>query len=98
MDGTARAALTEPNPKLRWIRLRELCADVTRLRRGELFAQRIALERERLALENSKARQATEEEFWKWTEREDIREKLYPEGEGLTPETLEKIERELRLM
>jgi len=96
--GIVRATMTETNPELRWARLRELCADVTRLRRGELFAQRISLERERLALEHSKAQQKTEEEFWKWTEREDIRAKLYPEGEGLSPETLEKIERELRLM
>ena len=82
----------------KWARLRELCADIARLRRGDLYAERISLDREWLALEQSNSAVRRDEEFWKWTEREDIREKLYPEGEGLTPETLEKIERELRLM
>jgi hypothetical protein len=97
--GVARQALTEPDPKIRWARLRELCLDVSRLRRGDLQAERVALERDRFALTKSTTDAAKEKEFWAWTEREDIREKLYPgEEPGLSPETLAKIERELRLM
>ena len=43
--------------------------------------------------------QKKEQEFWAWTERPNIREKLFPDREaGLSPETLEKIEKELKLM
>jgi len=89
----------EENAETRWARLREFCAQLCRLRRGDLASDRLSIERERLALQNLNAGHQREQEFWKWTERPDIREKLFPDKDhGLSPETLEKIERELRLM
>ncbi len=43
----------EPNPSTKWTRLRELCADVTRLRRSELAAERLDLEHAWLDLEHA---------------------------------------------
>src|SRR6266446_5849331 len=89
----------EQNSETRWLRLRELCAHISRLRRGDLVSERLSLDREWLALEKLNTDHEREKEFWKWTERSDIREKLFPDKDhGLLPETLEKIERELRLM
>src|SRR6266446_1134034 len=42
----------EQNPSTKWTRLRELCADVTRLRRAELAAERLDLEHAWLDLEH----------------------------------------------
>ena len=83
----------------RWARLREICADIARLRQSELFAERLELDRAWLAFEQSNTAQKKEQEFWAWTERPDIREKLFPNRErGLSPETFEKIEKELNLL
>src|SRR6266851_4484844 len=48
----------EPNPTSKWTRLRELCADVTRLRRSELAAERLDLEHAWLDLEHQDRQQA----------------------------------------
>jgi hypothetical protein len=83
----------------RWARLREICADIARLRRGDLFAERLEIDRAWLAFEESNTAQKKEQDFWAWTERTDIREKLFPNRDrGLSPETLAKIEKELNLM
>src|SRR6266568_3622712 len=37
---------SEPNPRVQWARLRELCADVARLRRGDLYAQHLGIQRD----------------------------------------------------
>src|SRR6266702_4436213 len=42
----------QSNPSTKWTRLRELCADVTRLRRSELAAERLDLEHAWLDLEH----------------------------------------------
>ena len=96
----ARALVqTAVDPPARWVRLREICADIARLRRSDLFAERLELDRAWLAFEQSNTAQKKEKDFWAWTERPDIREKLFPDREaGLSPETLEKIEKELNLM
>ena len=95
----AQTITTEQNPQKKWARLHELCLDITRLRRCDLHAEQLAVDREWLALEKSNTEDQREKDFWKWTERPDIRQKLFPDKEGgLSPETLEKIERELRLM
>ncbi len=89
----------ESDRKLRWDRLRQLCADVARLRRGELSAERLTLDRARLAFDQANSQAQKEKEFWLWTEREDIRKKLFPNEElGLSEETLIKIEKELGLL
>ncbi len=89
----------EEDPKTRWLRLGELCSQLSRLRRGDLFSERLSIDRDWLALEKLNTDDEREKAFWKWTERPDIREKLFPDKDhGLSPETLEKIEKELKLM
>ena len=44
--------------------LRELCADVVELRKGDHSAERLRLEREMMEFERGQAREKTEEEFW----------------------------------
>jgi hypothetical protein len=88
-------AATEANPESEWQRLREFCADIVELRRGDQSAERLRLQREWLALDQANTEQAREKLFWEWTKRPDIREKLYPNrGGGLTPEMIERIEKE----
>ncbi len=48
----------EQNPSAKWTRLRELCADVTRLRRSELAAERLDLEHAWLDLEREDRHEA----------------------------------------
>jgi hypothetical protein len=89
----------EEDPKLRWARLGDLCNRLARLRHGELSSQRLSLDHEWLELEKLNTDQEREKAFWKWTERPDIHEKLFPNKEkGLSPETLAKIEHELKLL
>ena len=58
--------------------LRNFISDIVALRRGELVARRLAIEQQRLALEQAKKQEELEELFWKWTKRPDIQAKLYP--------------------
>jgi hypothetical protein len=89
----------EEDPKLRWARLGDLCNRLARLRRGDLSSQRLSLDHERLELEKLNTDEEREKAFWEWTKRPDIHEKLFPDKEkGLSPETLAKIEHELKLM
>ena len=89
----------EKDQQARWSRLREFASAIYRLRRGDFESDRISLQSERLVLDQSNNAQQREKEFWAWTERPEIREKLFPDRDkGLSEETLEKIERELRLM
>jgi|ERR1044071_1093122 3-hydroxymyristoyl/3-hydroxydecanoyl-(acyl carrier protein) dehydratase len=89
----------EEDPKLRWTRLGELCNRLARLRRGDLSSQRLSLDHERLELEKLNTDEEREKAFWEWTKRSDIHEKLFPNKEkGLSPETLAKIEHELKLL
>ncbi len=70
-----------------------------RLRRGDLIAERLTIEREWLALEFSNTAQQREKDFWLWTEHPEVREKLFPDkAHGLSPETLQNIEAELKLI
>src|SRR6266481_10045649 len=48
----------EQHPSTKWTRLRELCADVTRLRRSELAAERLDLEHAWLDLEHADRQEA----------------------------------------
>jgi hypothetical protein len=77
---------------------RVLCQGIAELRRGDHSAERLGLEREWLALDRVNTEQAREKLLWEWIKRPDIREKLFPDQRGgLTPATIEKIERELNL-
>ena len=66
------------DPDASWRRLRQFCADISRLRRAELFAQRLDLEHEWLALDKSNSEARKEKQFWQWTRRPEIRQKLAP--------------------
>jgi hypothetical protein len=81
---------TDPDAELR--RLRSFCADIVALRRGDLSAGRLALEQRRLALEEAAAQKHTDEQFWEWTKRPDIQEKLHPNRDP------EKIRRDVERM
>src|SRR5216684_8823420 len=84
---------SQPDPATHWSRLRELCADISCLRRNDLSAERLVLERDWLALETSTAKQQTEKASWAWTKRPEISEKLHPNLEdGIPMETLRKLE------
>ncbi len=48
--------------------LREFCADIVALRKGDHSAERLKLERERLEFEREQLRELREEEFSKWAE------------------------------
>jgi hypothetical protein len=90
----------KPDDEQHWTRLRHFCADITRLRQADLLTERLTIDRGWLALKQSNTDSEKEKQFWAWTEREDIREKLYPhhEEQTLSPETLAKIENELKLL
>jgi hypothetical protein len=61
--------------------LQHIAADIIALRRGDLYARRVAIEEKRLALQAAEATEAREDEFWAWTKRRDIREQLEEEFE-----------------
>jgi hypothetical protein len=92
----AQAFITvESNPELKWNRLRQLCSDVTRLRRGDFSAERIVIQQKRLSLDEKTAEQKLEDKFWDWTRRPEIAEKLWPPHKypgGISPEHLEIID------
>ena len=79
--------------------MRQLAADITRLRRGDLYAERIDLERQWLALDASNAESQKEKDFWDWTKRPDINKKLFPDKKpGISPEALKEMQDKLNLM
>jgi len=59
-----------------WPRLREFCNDVVALRRGDHYAERLQIERERLEFEQNQAKKKTDEEFWEWASDPEIRDKI----------------------
>jgi hypothetical protein len=82
----------------RLARLRALCADVVELRRSDLLAEKLKLDRERLALDREKTDQAMEAEFNRWLERPDIKARLFPEEpKGVSQKTIGKVRHELNL-
>jgi hypothetical protein len=48
------------------------------MRRGDLSAERLAIEQQRLALEKSRTEKEMENLFWEWTQRPEVQAKLYP--------------------
>jgi len=68
----------QDNPEVELRRLGDLCNNLTALRRGDLAAERLSVEQQRLALEKSRADAEMEKYCWEWAKRPDIQEKLYP--------------------
>jgi hypothetical protein len=75
-NSMAVAEQEDPDSALR--RLRLLCQDVMALRRGELSAGRLRVLQQRLAREQKLSDQEKEKEFWEWTKRPEVQERLYP--------------------
>jgi hypothetical protein len=95
----ARERLDTTEGAQHWEVLRAFAHDWAMLRRGDHSAARLQLEREQLELQRANAQAAKEGEFRQWLQRADIRAQLFPEQTGgIKPETLRKIERELRLL
>jgi hypothetical protein len=79
--------------------LRTFLHDWAMLRRGEHSAARLQLDREELDWQRANSQSQTEKEFRQWLQRPEIRKEFFPElTRGLSPETLKKIEQELRLL
>ena len=73
--------------------------DWATLRRGDHSAARLQLDREELDWQRTNSKSQKEQEFREWIQRPDVRAEFFPElTRGLSPETLEKIERELHLL
>jgi hypothetical protein len=83
----------------RWEVLRAFAQDWTLLRRGDHSAARLQLEREELELARENRQAQKEKEFREWLKRPEIRKELFPDPtRGITRETIERIERELKLL
>ena len=73
--------------------------DWAMLRRGDHSAARLQLDREQFDWQRANGQAQKEREFREWVKRPEIRADLFPEHKGgIRPETMEKIERELRLL
>ena len=72
--------------------LRELCADLVALRKGDHNAQRLRIEREKLDLDLKKYDEEAA------ARKREIEAVTNPKKGGLTPETLAFIEKELKLL
>jgi hypothetical protein len=91
------AALPDGAERLKVLRL--AAKDLAAIRRGDHSAARLVLDREWLAFERECAGRDKEAEFWKWTKQPEIRRKLFPRKQGgFSTKTIEKIEKELRLV
>ncbi len=87
-DGTGRLEL-----------LRTFLHDWTLLRRGDQASARLQLDREELEWQRSNAKVQKEKEFREWIRRPEVMRELFPERTGgFSAKTIEKIERELKLL
>lgn len=59
-----------------WRQLRELCADVVELRRGDHSAERLRLEREELGLARERSRELLEKQFMEWAKQPENRTRI----------------------
>jgi hypothetical protein len=95
----ARQKLTESNGAGRFEILRTFLHDWTLLRRGDHSAARLQLDREELEWQRANGQFQKEKEFREWSKRPETLTEFLPKFKlGISPETLEKIERELRLL
>ena len=79
--------------------LRTFLQDWSLLRRGDHSAARLQLDREELDWQRANGKEQKEKEFREWIQRPEIRREFLPDlTRGFSKETLEKIERELRLL
>ena len=96
---SAREELMASSGERRLEILRGMVRDLAWLRRGDLSAARLELQREELEWKRTNGMAEKEKEFRKWLERPDIQEELYPDQDRcITLETIEKMEKALNLM
>jgi len=91
------ASLPDGPERMKMLRLS--ANDFVAFRRGDHSAARLHLDRERLAFDRKCAERAKFSEFWKWTKRPSIKNKLWPpKKRGISKTTWRKIENELKLL
>jgi len=94
-----REKLSGTHGAQRWEILRAFAQDWALLRRGEHSAARLQLDREELDWQRANSQSQKEKEFREWIQRPEVRAEWFPDlKRGLSPETLAKIERELKLL
>ena len=83
-----------------WTCLRTFLHDWSLSRRGrDDWAARLELDREELDWQRANSHSQKENEFREWIQQPEIRREFLPEiTRGISPETLRKIETELRLL
>jgi hypothetical protein len=87
--------LSHPDSKL-GVRAVRLDLNAERL---AIHQSRLQLDRDQLAWQRANGKQQKEKDFREWIKRPEIREKFLPKSKGgITKKTIQKIERELRLM
>ena len=95
----ARKKLDASDENARFEVLRTFVQDWALLRRGDHSAVRLKLEREELELQRANSQTQKEKEFWEWLKKPEIREKIFPNDKGgFSAKTIERIERELKLL
>jgi len=95
----ARAKLTASADAGQFEVLQTFLHDWALLRRGDHSAARLQLDREELDWQRANSQSQKEKEFREWIQRPEVRREFLPElTRGISKETLEKIERELRLL
>ncbi len=95
----AREKLAAADGAGRFDVLRTFVQDWHLLRRGDLAAARLQLEREQFAALQQQREADKEAEFRAWIKRPEVVAELFPERKaGLKAETIAKIERELKLL
>ena len=73
--------------------------DWSLLRRGDHSTARLQLDREELDWQRANSQLQKEKEFREWIQRPEIRAEVLPKCKpGFSQETIEKIERELKLI
>lgn len=94
----AREKLTATDAAGRFAVLRTFMQDWAMLRRGDHSAARLQLDREELNWLRANSKFQKEQEFREWIQRPEVLEQFLPQVKpGISPETLEKIRRELHL-
>ncbi len=95
----AREKLSATDEVGRFEVLRTFAQDWAMLRRGDHAAARLQLDREELDWQRANSKTQKEQEFREWMQRPEVREEFLLKSKGgISPETLEKIHRELNLL
>jgi len=95
----AREKLSAAGEAGRFEVLRTFLHDWAMLRRGDHSAARLQLDREELERQRATSQAQREKDFREWIQQPEVRREFLPEvAGGLRPETLRRIEEELRLL